>query len=121
MIEESELGSAEYKRFLAEARGKPPRFLVIVRDANDKTLDQYDLSLPAPGAPGFYGQTTSFTGFQMRELARTNSSRAVKRCSFTEWPWAQYSKLVRPTCKSVKDIWDLYRKIGYDYKTQRYV
>lgn len=97
----------------------PARFLVIVRDHNEKTVAQYDLTLPLQGEPGHVTQSSSFHQFRDMETARSQGS-PLRRTSFTEWDWATNIKLVRIDCRSVRNIWDLYRKIGYDHKAQTY-
>jgi hypothetical protein len=97
----------------------PSRWLIIVRDDKGRTIAQYDLSMPERGKPGFATQVTAFNQFREAELARTQIM-AVKRCTFTDWNYANEIKIVRPICKRTRSLWDLFRAIGYDHKTRSY-
>lgn len=97
----------------------PSRFLIIVRSSAGQTIAQYDLKLPSSGEPGFNTQVTAFNQFRDAEVARSQIV-ALKRCTFSEWEWAQQLKIVRDRCKVVRTVWDLFRAIDYDHKTQSY-
>lgn len=100
--------------------GQSVTYVVNVRDQNERLLNQYHLNLPQKQGPDRIRQLDALSQFMSKELARSQSSRTIKRCLITPIERAQELKIVRSDAKRVGSIWTLFKHIGYNWKTHRY-
>jgi len=96
----------------------PDRYLVTLRDINDRMCGRYSMPMPDPDAKDYAQQLTAFAEFMHLELARSNSKQR-RFCTFTDWTRAVEYKITAGAAE-VATVWALFKAIGYDHKTRSY-